>query len=73
MPTLPRHLKLPSAASKARTLFLGSLNFYRVHLMVFTLVSLSSPSRCAFRIANYSADYTGLLGPAVLLRDHVRY
>lgn len=40
MPSLPSHLKMPSRAVKARAIFLNSLNFYRVHLMTFALVSM---------------------------------
>ena len=45
MPSLPAHLKLPSTAVKARALFLNSLNFYRVHLLTFALVSPAATTK----------------------------
>jgi Trk-type K+ transport system membrane component len=36
----PSHLALPSRAAKAKAIVLGSLNFYRVHLLAFTIIPL---------------------------------
>ncbi|OCF31127.1 potassium ion transporter [Kwoniella heveanensis BCC8398] len=40
LPSLPSHLALPSRATKLKTIVLSSLNFYRVHLITFTIVPL---------------------------------
>ncbi|WVQ97343.1 hypothetical protein IAU59_004454 [Kwoniella sp. CBS 9459] len=40
LPTLPSHLALPSRATKVKTVVLSSLNFYRVHLITFTVIPL---------------------------------
>ncbi|ORY31209.1 cation transport protein-domain-containing protein [Naematelia encephala] len=40
MPKLPKHLKVPSKASKVLLLIQSQLNFYRVHIMSFTIVPL---------------------------------
>lgn len=37
--TLPSYLSLPSRWTKWKTLIVGSLNFYRIHLITFTIVS----------------------------------
>lgn len=39
MPSLPQHLKVPSTAHWLNATLIGSLNFYRVHLITFTIVS----------------------------------
>ncbi|WVR05816.1 hypothetical protein IAU60_002841 [Kwoniella sp. DSM 27419] len=39
-PHLPAHLRLPSRAARWKAIFIGSLNFYRVHLLSFTLIPL---------------------------------
>ncbi|WRT64079.1 uncharacterized protein IL334_001007 [Kwoniella shivajii] len=40
LPSLPSHLALPSAAQRWKTVLLGSLNFYRIHLLAFTIIPL---------------------------------
>ncbi|WVF70581.1 hypothetical protein IAT40_005373 [Kwoniella sp. CBS 6097] len=40
LPSLPSHLALPSRATKVKTIILSSLNFYRVHLLTFTIIPL---------------------------------
>lgn len=37
--TLPSYLTLPSRWTKWKALIVGSLNFYRIHLLTFTVVS----------------------------------
>ncbi|WVQ71233.1 hypothetical protein IAR50_000758 [Cryptococcus sp. DSM 104548] len=38
--TLPSHLALPTTWSKFKTILMGSMNFYRIHLIAFTLIPL---------------------------------
>ncbi|OWZ79653.1 potassium ion transporter [Cryptococcus neoformans Tu401-1] len=42
--TLPSYLSLPSRWTKWKTLIVGSLNFYRIHLITFTIVPLITSS-----------------------------
>jgi hypothetical protein len=39
-PSLPKHLKMPSKATKLKVLLENQLNFYRLHLLFFTFVSV---------------------------------
>lgn len=41
MVDLPRFLQVPSRATKARAFVASQMNFYRVHLIAFTIVSSS--------------------------------
>ena len=44
MPSLPKHLKVPGRLQRFALVCLDSLNFYRVHLIAFTIVSKASLS-----------------------------
>ncbi|ODO12037.1 hypothetical protein I350_00821 [Cryptococcus amylolentus CBS 6273] len=38
--TLPSHLELPTTWTKFQTILMGSMNFYRIHLIAFTVIPL---------------------------------
>lgn len=38
--SLPAHLRLPSRGAQLKAWLAGNLNFYRIHLLAFTFVSL---------------------------------
>lgn len=62
--TLPSYLTLPSRWTKWKALFVGSLNFYRIHLLTFTVVSYLNGDSYT-RLSNYCT------GSSHYFRDHV--
>lgn len=55
---------MPTTWERAKALIGRELNFYRVHLLAFTFVSISCSSRKGLRLIE---------DPLHILRDHVRY
>ncbi|WWC86168.1 uncharacterized protein L201_001041 [Kwoniella dendrophila CBS 6074] len=61
IPSLPAHLKLPSKAQKWKTLFLSQLNFYRIHLLAFTIIPLITSGIMYAANTEYHIDYVDCL------------
>ncbi|OCF73744.1 potassium ion transporter [Kwoniella mangroviensis CBS 8886] len=61
LPSLPSHLALPTTAQKWRTRFFKSLNFYRIHLLAFTIIPLILSGIMYGANTEYHIDYVDCL------------
>nr|XP_018267116.1 potassium ion transporter [Kwoniella dejecticola CBS 10117]OBR89274.1 potassium ion transporter [Kwoniella dejecticola CBS 10117] len=61
LPNLPSHLALPSTAQKWKAVFLSSLNFYRIHLLAFTIIPLITSGIMYAANTQYHIDYVDCL------------
>nr|XP_019014907.1 potassium ion transporter [Kwoniella pini CBS 10737]OCF53688.1 potassium ion transporter [Kwoniella pini CBS 10737] len=61
LPNLPSHLALPSTAQKWKAVFLSSLNFYRIHLMAFTIIPLITSGIMYAANTEHHIDYVDCL------------
>nr|XP_019049169.1 potassium ion transporter [Kwoniella bestiolae CBS 10118]OCF28099.1 potassium ion transporter [Kwoniella bestiolae CBS 10118] len=61
LPSLPSHLALPSTAQKWKTMFFKSLNFYRIHLLAFTIIPLITSGIMYAANTEYHIDYVDCL------------
>ncbi|KAK8865865.1 hypothetical protein IAR55_001013 [Kwoniella newhampshirensis] len=61
VPSLPSHLAVPSTAARWKALFLNSLNFYRVHLLTFTIIPLITSGIMYGANTTYHIDYIDCL------------